>query len=93
MSSIFRPSKNDPPLVVHPNTVKSLMASFQGFKTISGWDSQVLQAMRCVDHIQFSQSYPKDFRRKPADPLSLSAVEQVFRCWISERFDHPTLFG
>jgi hypothetical protein len=38
--------------------------------------------------LTFPQCNPKNVCRKPAKALRLSAVKQVFRRRVSERFDH-----
>jgi hypothetical protein len=87
MGGVLRPLEYDPPLVVDPDAVKSPTVSLQGFKSVSGRNEQVLQPMRGVDHIQFSPCDPKNIRRKPANMLRLSAVKQVFRRRVSERYN------
>ncbi len=78
------PAKNDPPLIVDANTVHTFQISTQRFKPIARWDSKILEAACCLNHVQLSKRNSHDVWRYSSHSTRLSAVVQVFRTSIAE---------
>src|SRR6516225_10189989 len=47
-----RPPKDDPPLVVDPNTEEALQLPLEGLEPVRGWRSQVIDLLSVVQHVQ-----------------------------------------
>jgi hypothetical protein len=75
MRGMSRPAKDNPPLLIDPDTMKPSQVSLQGLKAITREHSQILQTMRCVEHIQFSYGSPKNIGRKAANTMGLSTMK------------------
>jgi hypothetical protein len=55
LSASVLPNKAHPPLVIDADAVLASAIAPQKFKPISGWNFQVLQHPRLVDHAQFAK--------------------------------------
>jgi hypothetical protein len=51
-----RPTKNDSPLVVNPDAVKTLEFTFESFEPISGWGCQITQCFGIIQNVELSGS-------------------------------------
>ena len=77
--------KADPVLVIDTNAVLSRPISVQLFKTICGWNFQILQASCIVNHDQSSQCHSlNNLRELPGENL----VVDFLRFLVSEAFYH-----
>jgi len=61
-SSQISPSKDNAPLIVHPNAVKSAPSTLQCFQPVSGRRRKVSQFMRVLDHVQFAGNGASNIR-------------------------------
>ena len=53
--SFVRPAKADPPLLVDPNAPLARAITLQGFQTVAGRRSHVLQLHGLIQHIEFAK--------------------------------------
>jgi hypothetical protein len=54
INAVFSPFKTDSPLIIDVNAVLPFAYSLQRFKTVRGWDAQVIQSSRFMEHDQLS---------------------------------------
>jgi hypothetical protein len=77
------PAKNNSPLVVHSDAVKSAPTALEGFKTIPGWRSEISQFVPVVEHVQFASDDPG--HALPTEPSArLTSLEERADCRIRE---------
>jgi hypothetical protein len=72
------------PLIVDANAPLACAVALQLLQTVIGWNSQVLQLFRTVEHGQLAQGHNLDIH-ETGNP---SAVEQGFRVGTLKRRNH-----
>lgn len=74
-----------PPLIIDPNAVLAPAAPLEFLQSVSGWEPEVLQRFRGVQHKKLSQRSPVNLIRQPRGPLT---PEETLRFGISKPLDH-----
>jgi hypothetical protein len=79
------PAEADPPSLVHANAVLSGSATTELLKAVPGRYSQIIQALRRIQHEQLSTGELLDILAEPSGP---SPIEQPLCVPIRETSDH-----
>jgi hypothetical protein len=82
------PAENNPPLIVDADAVKAPKIATQRLKAITWRNTQILEHLGGVEHVQLHQRCLHDSRWKPPDPVASTTMEESFRRTISEGYDH-----
>jgi hypothetical protein len=80
-----RPAEADAELVIYADPIQTRPGAFQGFKAVTGWDTEVINPPGDLQLPQFASSYGLDLL-KSLDPSSFG---KRFSIRIPERRDHP----
>jgi hypothetical protein len=79
------PAETDPPLLVDADTVLAGSIALQLLQPVAGWDPQVVQHHRSVQHPEFPQ---RDSLNIGAQLPNRLPVEEAFSVAVSEALDH-----
>src|SRR6185295_13507328 len=82
---VLAPFKTDSPAVVDPDAVLPSAVAFQCLQTVPGWNPQIQQALRVVEHPQFP---PRHFLEHSGQLSDLLASPDLFSPPGSEGPDH-----
>jgi len=74
-----------PPLIIDPNAVLAPAATLEFLQSVPGWEPQVPQCVRGVQHKKPSQRSPVNLIRQPPGSLT---PEETLRLGISKPLDH-----
>ncbi len=64
-SSFVRPTEAKAELIVTTNAVPAFAVSFQGFQSISRWNSQIVELARDLQLPQLASCHGRDIRESP----------------------------
>jgi len=84
-------AKNDPPLVIDPDAVKTHQVTLQRFQTVTRRHAQVHKTMSGVQDIQFSECGSLDVAGKALDVVAVMPMVKIFRGLIAKADDHRLL--
>jgi hypothetical protein len=89
--SCIRPTKDDAPLVVDPDTVKSRQVALQRFQPVAGRRPQIFELMSVVEHVQLPLDDPGD--SGPSGPLRSNANDEECLYFVGGEAlnGHPSL--
>jgi hypothetical protein len=86
---VFLPSKGNPVLLVHPNTMLPLPVSSQGFETITWHRGQVVEPLGTIEHRELSRHHRPEVARYSPRGLAVTLFPEVRSRRVRERLDHP----
>jgi len=78
------PAKRDAVLIVNPNTEPTGVIAFQPFRSIPGWDREILQAPSGVHQFELSLNDTPELPGNPPSCPGISFAEQVDRRVVGE---------
>ena len=64
------PPEAYPPLIIDPNAVLAPAVPLEFLQSVSGWEPQVLQCFRGIQHKKLSQRSPVNLIRQPPGSLT-----------------------
>jgi hypothetical protein len=79
------PDETDSPLPVDANAVLTSPFTLEFLQAIGGWDSQVIEVSRSVQHAELSEGRSLDVSAEAFDSL---ALKQPLRIAVLEALDH-----
>ena len=82
------PAETDPPLVVDPDAVLVRACALQLLESIAGWNSQVVQLLRCIENQELPIRTVLHLGRQLSTSLP---IPHTFRVGIPEALDHVWL--
>ena len=88
---VFDPAKDDAPLVIDPDAVKTTPVAEKRLKPVTRRRAKVVDTPGRVDHIEFSPGHRGDGWRKAADTTASNAVIEVSGGLVAERSDQSTV--
>jgi hypothetical protein len=81
------PPECQPVLLIDPNTVPAV-APLQLFESVAGGYSQIVEAGRNIEGLQFSLHDAPDRSRNATGGASVSFTKEIRRRLVGERLDH-----
>jgi len=88
IGATFLPTEADAPLMVDPDTVAALAVTLQRFQPVCGWDPQVFQNRRAVEHAELA---PGNLLDVDGQSPGSSAAPDLFRFLVGKVADHGEL--
>ena len=79
------PSKNDPPLLIDPDTPETSQITSESFQSITRWNREILQLTSLIEHAQLPPRPVLNVARKLARAL---APVDSFSFGVAEALDH-----
>jgi hypothetical protein len=78
------PAETDSPLIIDSNSILTPPISGESFQSISRWDPQISNGIRCIQDQKLSQSYTPN----SAETLGVSALKDLFSLPTAKPSDH-----